>query len=169
MATFVRITPHVILFFVLSACHSNPEKIVEGDLYFKLLDMDMLFDADSTTLSSIENRVHIIDTNSLSGAERELYDAFKFMADNKLLRKPYIRLRSDNGDIRILLLDSTDYNKFTSYRWSDLSKKKQKIRVKAIATEFNYPLHWMNTTEPAYNALKVLSIEQMDGETYWTK
>jgi hypothetical protein len=72
-------------------------------------------------------------------------------------------------DIRILLLDSSDYRQFIKYKWSDLSRNKEKVRVKVIVTEFEYPLFWMKKTETAYNRLKVLSIDKFAGETHWDK
>ena len=103
----MRIIIYIFSIFLICSCDGDREKIVEGDLYFKLFDLERYFDGD-TILLNIENAVRTINRDTLDGEDLELYDAFKFMVDNNLLRRPYIRLRLDNEDIRILMLDTSD-------------------------------------------------------------
>ena len=87
----------------------------------------------------------------------------KFMVDNDLLRKPFIRLRLDNGEIKMLFLDSSDYRKFGQFNYSDLVRDNKKIRVKAKVNE----LHYDSLT--AFNSTKLISVEKRAGKTYWKK
>jgi len=162
----MRLIIYIFSVSIFCSCERDKEKVVEGDLYFKLFDMERYFDAPDSMLASIENGVSRINRDTLNRQDRKIYDAFKFMVDNDLFRRPYVRLRLDNEDIRILLLDSSDYRQFTKYRWPDLSRNKEKVRVKVTVTEFEYPLFWMKKTETAYNGLKVLSIDKVEGETH---
>ena len=164
----MRLILFIISVSIFCSCEGDREKVVEGDLYFKLFDIDRYFDGPSL-LSSIENGVRGVNRDTLNFRDKKVYDAFKFMMDNNLLRKPYVRLMLDNEEIKILLLDSSDYRQFIKYNWVDLSRRKEKVRVKVIVKEFEYPIFLMKKTETAYNALRLLSIDKIEGDTHWTK
>jgi hypothetical protein len=152
---------------ILISCQLDGEETIEADLYFKLFDIERFYDSPDSSLTRIENLVQ--DINNDTGNERkEEFEHFKFMVDNNLLRRHFIWLRMDNGENRILFLDSLEYNKFKNYRWSDLTKEKTKIRIKATVKEFKYP-YYFEETETAYDCVKMLTINKINGETYWTK
>jgi hypothetical protein len=163
---FVKhLTYIVIVFACVISCQSDKEKIVEGDLYFKLFDFERYFDAPESSLVHIENAVKSMGGDTLT--KQDL--AFKYLVEHNLLRKPFIRIRLYNGDNKILLLDSADYSQFVQYKWSDLVRNKEKVRIKVAVREFDYPHFLIDETERAYDGLKVLSVDKVEGETYWKK
>ena len=85
------------------------------------------------------------------------------MVSNNLLRKPFIRIRLDSGDIKMLFLDSSEYRQFKQYHWSDLSREDKKIRIKVSVTVLKYD------SLTAFNTVKILSVDKINGKTYWTK
>lgn len=148
---------------LFNSCQTGDTKTVEGDLYFKLIDFQRIFDAPDSVLTKIETSVRTVKRDTLTGQDQKIYDLLQYMVDNNLLRKPFIRLRLDNGDIRMVFLDSLDYIKFKDYNWSDLSKEDKKVRVKASVTELKYD------SLTAFNSIKILSVDKINGKTYWKK
>jgi hypothetical protein len=148
---------------LLVSCKTDNTRTVEGDLYFKLIDFERFFDAPDSVLTKIESSVRTVNKDTLKGQDKKIYDLLQYMIDNNLLRKPFIRLRFDNSDIKIVFLDSSNFVKFKKYNWSDLSRENKKVRVKVSVTELKFD------TLTAYNSIKLLSVDKIDGKTYWTK
>jgi hypothetical protein len=157
-----------LISILISSCQSDREKTIEGDLYFKLVDIERFFDAPDSTLTAIEHLVKKLNEGNSSEQDRENLTHFKFMVDNGLLREPFIWLKLDNDDNRILFLDSSEYVQFGQYKWSNLSRSNQKVRIKAIVKEFEYPYYFAKTTT-AYKVVRILSVNKIEGMTYWDK
>ncbi|HSH66595.1 MAG TPA: hypothetical protein VLB84_12585, partial [Bacteroidia bacterium] len=111
------------ILIVFCSCRSNSAKTVEGDLYFKLIDFQRFFDAPDSILTKIETSVRTVKKDTLNKKDKKIYDLLKYMMDNELLRKAFIRLRQDDGKISMVFLDSSDYDQFKKYKWSDLSRE----------------------------------------------
>ena len=136
---------------------------MEGDLYFKLIDFQRFFDAPDSVLITIETSVRTVNKDTLTEKDKKIYELIKFMIDNNLLRKPFVRLRKDNGEVNMVFIDSADYERLKHYNHNDLVRENARIRVKAEVSEIRYD------SLTAYEALKVISIDKMDGKTYWKK
>jgi hypothetical protein len=153
---------------IISSCKEEKEKTIEADLYFRLFDIERFYDSPDSSLIKIENLVHEINNDTLDNKRKEEYKHFKFMVANNLLRKQFIWIRMDDGEKKILFLDSLDYNKLKKYNWSDLTKGKRRIRIRTIVREFEYP-YYFEDTETAYDCVKMLTIDKISGETHWEK
>lgn len=160
MKIFLTILTILVL---ISGCHTDNKKIVEGDLYFKLIEFQKFFNAPDSTLTKIETSLRTVNKDSLAEQDKKIYDLLQFMSDNKLLRKPFIKLRQDDGKIFMVFLDADDYKKIKDYNHNDLIRDNKKIRLKAEVSELKYD------SLIAYEALKLISIDKIDGKTYWQK
>ncbi|HEY4799455.1 MAG TPA: hypothetical protein VII99_10305 [Bacteroidia bacterium] len=145
------------------SCRTANNQTIEGDLYFKLIDLQGMYDAPDSVLTKMETYVKTVNTDTLSTQDKKIFWLLKFMVDNNLLRKPFIRLRQDNGEIKMLFLDTSDYKQFSHYKHGDLARDNKKIRVKAQVTEIHYD------SLTAYNSTKLISVDRVDGQTYWKK
>lgn len=165
-----RNTLYIFLGFLLFvSCDSDQEKVVEGDLYFNLFDLEGIIGVSDSVLLLIENGVKEIKRDTLNRRDRNVYDAAKFMVENDLLRKPYVRVRLGNHKVKILLLDSADFKQLKKYHYHDLLKSEEKVRIKVLVKDIEYPLFLMNDTQPAFNGIKVLSVNKIKGKTYGKK
>ena len=158
----------ILTAIIVSSCQSDEKKTIEADLCFRLFDIEKFYDSPDSTLTRIENLVYAINKDTFDSERKEEYKHFKFMVDNNLLRKKYIWIRLDNGENRILFLDSVDYHKFQEYRWSDLTEDGKKIRIKTIVNEFEYP-YYFEDTGTAYDCVKMLTVDKINGKTHWKK
>lgn len=145
------------------ACQSDNKKIIEGDLYFKLIDFQRFYDAPDSILVKIETSVKNVNKDTLTEQDKKIYDLLNFMVDKELLRKPFIRLRQDDGTIRMVFIDSTDYEKIKDYNHNDLVSEDKKVRVRAEVVEIKYD------SLTAYETIKLISIDKIEGKTYWNK
>jgi len=146
-----------------TACQSDNKKIIEGDLYFKLIDFQRFYDGPDSILVKIETSVRNVSKDTLTEQDKKIYDLLKFMVDKRLLRKPFIRLRQDDGTIEMVFIDSTDYKQIKEYNHNDLVSEDKKIRVRAEVIEIKYD------SLTAYKTIKLISIDKIDGKTYWNK
>ena len=128
-----------------------------------LLTFKDFFDAPDSTLIKIETSIKHVNKDSLNTQDKKIYSLLKFISDKKLLRKPFIRLRLNNGEIAIIFLDSIDYVKFQDYNHNDLVRNNKKIRVKAKVDELKYD------SLIAYETVTLISVEKLDSKTYWKK
>lgn len=151
------------ILLTISSCQTNNIKPIEGDLYFKLIDFQRFFDAPDSVLTKIETSLKTVDMDTLTEQDKNNYNLFGFMADKQLLRKPFVRLRLDNGEIVMVFLNSNDYEKIKDYNYSDLVRDNKKIRIKADVSELKYD------SFTAYESTKLISIDRIDGKTYWKK
>jgi len=156
----------ILAFFgilVIVSCKTQDNKTIEGDLYFKLIDFQRFFDAPDSVLTKIETSVRNVNKDTLTEQDKKIYELMKYMLDEQLFRKPFIRLRQDDGKVIMLFLDSTDYNKIKDYSHNDLVRENKRIRIKAEVSELKYD------TLRAFETINFISAEKMDGKTYWTK
>lgn len=151
------------ILLTISSCQRNNIKTVEGDLYFKLIEFQRFFDAPDSVLTKIETSLKTVDKDTLTEQDKKNYNLLLFMADKQLLRKPFVRLRLDNGEIVMVFLNSNDYEKIKDYNYSDLVRDNKKIRIKADVSELKYD------SFTAYESTKLISIDRIDGKTYWKK
>lgn len=151
------------ILLTISSCQTNKIKTVEGDLYFKLIDFQRFFDAPDSVLTKIETSLKTVDMDTLTEQDKKNYNLLGFMADKQLLRNPFVRLRLDNGEIVMVFLNKNDYEKIKDYNYSDLVRDNKKIRIKADVSELKYD------SFTAYESTKLISIDRIDGKTYWKK
>jgi len=151
------------IFICFNSCNRNNKLTIEGDLYFQLFDLERFFDSPDSVLTKIENSVRTVNIDTISEQDKKMYNLLQYMVGNNLLRKPFIRIRLDSGDIKMLFLDSSEYRQFKQYNWSDLSREDKKIRIKVSVTDLKYD------SMTAFNTVKILSVDKIDGKTYWTK
>lgn len=141
------------IFVGLTSC-KREVKTVEGDLYFKLIDPYRVFDAPDSVLKKIETTASLVNEND---------EWLKFMVEKGLLRKPFIRIIDDNGEINIVFLNPTDYEKIKDYNQNELIIGNKKIRVRVEGLDVHHK------SLKVYETSKLIAIEQLDGKTQWKK
>ena len=151
------------LMITMIGCQTEKTRTVEGDLYFKLIDMERFFEAPDSLLTKLETGLHTTNPDTLTAAGKGYYKLLKFMSDRQILRKPFIRLRQDNGVIIMVSLDHSDYQKLRDYRYSDLVKEHKRVRIKAEVLELEHD------SLQIYENIKIISINEVNGKTYWKK
>lgn len=151
------------ILLLINGCKTDDKKTVEGDLYFKLIDFQSHFDAPDSILTKIETDIRTVNKDTLNAQDKKIYDLLQFVSDKKILRKPFVRLRQDNGEIAMVFLDSIDYIKLEDYNHNDLVRDNKRIRVKAEVSELLYD------SLTAYETVKLISVDKLDGKTYWKK
>ena len=159
---YLFVISFVIIIF-LNSCNNKIEKSVEGDLYFKLIELESTYLWPDSILTRIENSSLEKNKDYIKDNKDYFTKYLIFLNNYNLLRKPFIRMRLDNGRIVKLFLDSFDFKKFTKYNWSSLNEESSKVRISVIAKELNYD------TAIVYNAIKFKSINKIRGQTYGSK
>lgn len=148
---------------LINSCKSENSKVIEGDLYFKIIDFPSFFGAPDSLVSKFETEIKTLNVDTLNEKDREEWGLLKFLYDEKLMAKPFIKLRQDNGEISMIYLDSIDYIKLKDYNRNDLLKENKKIRIKAKVSPIQHD------TFHAYINLDSIAIQKIEGKTYWMK
>lgn len=139
------------------------KKIIEGDLYFKLIDFPQFSEVPDSIAKKFKEQLKTMNRDSLSRNERWLSDMVECISEKDLLQKPFIQLKQDNGQILMLFLSGSDYKGIKDYNHHDLLVERKKVRIQVEVEEINCD------TSSVYNVLKLLSAEKMDGQTFWKK
>lgn len=152
----------MIIIFHLCSCQSDNTKTVEGDLYFKQIELENFFEYPDSILAKIEKSERAAN-KALNEQDRYLSTILNLLVDKNLLRKPFIRIRFDNGVIHKIYMDSSEYRQFQKYSLSDLSRDAKKIRNKAKVIELK------SDSLSVLNSLKIISVAKIDGTTFSSK
>ncbi len=98
--------------FVFISCNKKRETI-EGDLYFKFIDF-AVFKAPDCAVVNFEKEIWKVDTGRLNNQDKRYYILMQHMSRQKLLCKPFIRVRRDNGEIVMLFLSKSEYTQLNN-------------------------------------------------------
>jgi len=154
-----------VLMIILASGSFQQQKVItiEGDLYFKLIDF-RFFEGPDSFLDQFEDEISSVSLDTLLGEEKKLYQLLKFMGKENLLRKPFFLLRLDNKEIARVFLDSMEYRQIKGFNHMDLSNKNRRVRIKAMVSKIENSDSLM-----FYQTIKLLSVKEIRGKTYWDK
>ena len=156
-------------FFILTilicfiSCQTEKTKTIEGDLYFKLIKFPSFHEAPDSLVQKIETDIENVNEDTIDNQNMKINDYLKFLSKERLLRNPYLQLRKDNGEIVTVYLEKISYDKLKNYDYNKLISENKKVRLKAEVTELKFD------TLKIYKAINVISVEKIDGKTYWNK
>lgn len=158
----------IVLYILIStslllSCTTEKHVLIEGDLYFKIINYPTFYGAPDSLIFKFVRELETVNKYSLKEQDKEQWNLLKFMYEKKLMEKPYINLKQDNGEIAMLYLDSIDFDKLKNYNHHDLLRENKKIRIITKALPVKYE-SWN-----AYENLNIISIKKIDGETEWMK
>lgn len=145
--------------FGLTLSCDSPKQAIEGELYFKLITL--LPNKGLTNEESIKVERYLKENQaSHNPQEQELHQFYARLKKNNLLRSPNIRLKTIDNKVNEVFLTSEQYKKLEGYSLDALNKrgKKVKLRLEAIAID-----------SALFSCEKIISIEEVDGQTPWSK
>ncbi|MNK00582.1 hypothetical protein D3C87_183680 [compost metagenome] len=151
-----------IVIICFSSCKTDKIKL-EGDLYFKLIDLPQFFAAPDSILAKIESGINPFNNRTVAMQKRKDNELLQFMVKRKLLRKAFIRLRQDNGEVKLVFLNPADYENIRYYNQDELLNDGKKIRLSLEVAELR------SDSMHAYEVLRLISIKKVEGITYWKK
>ena len=158
----IRFLTLTILFFFIS-CQTDKTTTIEGDLYFKLIKFPSFHEASDSLIQKIETDIKNVNENKMDKQNKITNDYLKFLSKEKLLKNPYVSLRKDNGEIVTVYLDKINYDQLKKYDYNKLISENKKVRIKAEVTELKFD------TLKIYKVDGKISVEKLDGKTYWKK
>jgi hypothetical protein len=136
---------------------------IEGDLYFQMVDFFNFYGASDSMITSIENQVSSIDFDTISDNEKKAYELIKYAIDQDLLTKPYVRIKTTNGENIMLYMESKNYQQFDSLRCFKLRQEGMKIHIIAETKDISYQ------DIKAYKLHKLIVYKKIQGETICRK
>jgi hypothetical protein len=153
----------VAMVLAMYGCQTNQTTIIEGDLYFKLVDLPSLYEVSDSIATKLETSIRTVKKDSLRTLDRNVYNQLQFLDDNQLLRKPFIRLRQNDGTILLVFVEPSDYEKLRKYHHEDLVRTHKKVSIRAAVETFK------SNTLSVYKTSQPITVQETDGITYWTK
>ena len=136
------------------------EKIIEGELFFKLVDFGTYYGAEEENIAKVEKVLDSLkQVKNLNKNSKVILDYFELLERNNLLRSPYIFIKNDSIIKRVFLSENA-YERFKHFKNSDLLKSGEKVEVKLKANEIEENLYFSNT---------ILKVDVVKGKTQWKK
>ena len=68
------------IILVITSCKSKEKNIIDGDLYFKLVDFPNFFDASNITLAKFESELNTINKDTLNNKDKQVYKFLQYLS-----------------------------------------------------------------------------------------
>jgi hypothetical protein len=147
-----------LITMAIYSCSSGKEKVIEGDLCFKRIDLYCIFDWPDSTLTKFEHEMLQVNSDTFNRNDKDFSDLIKYAINKKLTRQPYVWIIIEGKEFR-MFLDRQGYDKLENYKWFELTNDHKKIHIKAVAYNVSFK------DLKAVRCTKLLDIEEIDGET----
>ncbi|MFV9549789.1 hypothetical protein [Algibacter sp. PT7-4] len=149
------------LFLILTIFSCERKEITKADLSFKLISFSSFYGAEPEQLEKFEKIFDGIRKNPIAKKQdKELDDFFVRLNDKGLLTSPYINLRIGNDSTLVVYLSETEYKKVKDFNHNDLQKRNKKVELELEIVKKDVDIYY---TE------RILSVNEVDGKTYWKK
>ena len=149
----------LILVSIFSSC-SNKKQEVQGDLYFKLIDIGSFYKSDDETFAKFEKSLDSLRlSKNISPDELEVIRIFDLLKKKGLLKSPWINLKTESKIIKIFLTQK-EYNKIEKFKRNQLLENNKKVELKILVEELDNGIYYSN---------EILEFKKVDGKTHWRK
>ena len=139
---------------------SKKEITIEGDLYFKLIEVGSYYGAENSTIEKMEKSIDSIrHSSSPDQCELDLINAIDVLKENGLIKAPWINVKTETSIERIYLSDK-EYEKVRNFDRNKLITENKKVQLEIKVVELDSGLYYSE------NIAKMILV---DGKTYWRK
>jgi len=152
----------IIIFGILLTSCSESEVLIEGDLYFKLIDFGNFYEVDEEKINEFKlklDSLRLDDDPSHQKMNSEFIGYYDKLDKYGLSRSPYIFVKNDTI-VRRVFLSEEAYNPLKEHSRKALLKKGKKVRLTIRAEELEKGLYYSD---------KIDEIDVLDGKTEWKK
>lgn len=145
-------------FFFISC--SPKDRIMEGDLAFKSVEVFNYYNLDQNNINKWENILDSIrQIKAPNSIDLDLLEYFDNLKKYKVITSPWVRVKF-NDSVRIVYFDESDYKLLKPYVSHDLENNNKKVTLK-----MNIEVR----DESIYYCKQLLSIKKSKGQTYTSK
>jgi hypothetical protein len=149
------------LFLILTIFSCGQKEITKADLSFKLISWGSFYGAEPEQIEKFEKLFDSIRKNpNAQKQDKELDNFFLRLKEKGLFTSPYINLRIGNDSTLVVYLSETEYEKVKDFNHNDLQKRNKKVELE---------LEIVKKDVDIYYAERILSLNEVDGKTYWKK
>ena len=149
----------VVIGIIVLSC-SNKEIELQGDLYFKLIDIGSFYGADDQSIEKFERSLDSLQRiNALDEDELEFIRVLDALKANDLIKAPWINLKTET-DIERIYLSEKEYEKLKGFDRNELISNDKKVELKIVVVEIDSGIYYSD---------KIAEINLIDGKTYWRK
>ncbi|WP_369752149.1 hypothetical protein AB3G34_08580 [Flavobacterium sp. WC2409] len=149
----------LIVLFIFISC-SPKDRIMEGDLAFKSVEVFNYYNLDQKNINKWENILDSIrQIKDPSRNDLDLLEYFDNLKKYKVIDSPWVRVMF-NDSVKIVYFDEADYKLLKPYVSHDLVNNNRKVTLK-----MNIEVR----DESIYYCKQLLSIKKSKGKTYTSK
>ncbi|WP_299102512.1 hypothetical protein [uncultured Winogradskyella sp.] len=149
----------IILILTIISCEQK--ETTKADLSFKLISWGSFYGAEPEQIEKFEKIFDSINKNPNSRKQdKELNDFFLRLKDNGLFTSPYINLRIGTDSTLVVYLSESEYKKVKDFNHNDLLKRNKKVELELDIIKKDIDI---------YYAERIISVNEVDGQTYWKK
>ena len=164
-----RILFTLLVFTLFSFRGLSQNVTIQGNIYIKLIDVHNIVDLlPSTVIDKINETIANPNYDKeISKSERDAYDYYKFLLENKWMGKPHFKLKLETGKIINVFTNEVEYLKLKN-KLEHFDRYEEQINVKfegvKKADDF-----FKELDEDIYYAEKITSVDKILGVTDWKK
>jgi len=137
-----------------------------GELYFKLINFDTFYEADSSAfeeLSQYLDSLKSMHKDSLTNGDKEVIDIYDGLIEKGLIDKPSFHLKLDSVTTYIVYVDTTEYKKIEKFNRQELKNENKKVIIGLTGEIVNLGIL------RAIDCKTIDRVDKVDGKTDWSK
>ena len=149
------------LFLTLTFFCCKQKEITKADLSFKLISWGSFYGAEPEVIDKFEKIIDSINQNPNSKKlDDKLDDFFLRLKEKGLLTSPYINIRIGNDSSMVVYLTESEYKKVKNFNHNDLLNRNKKIELELEIEKKDVDIFYSE---------RIISVNEVDGQTYWKK
>ncbi|RKS02895.1 hypothetical protein [Flavobacterium sp. 102] len=149
------------LFLIIFVQCQKSEKVVSGDLYFKLVNPGSFYGFSESDVREIDFKMGQLHTKSeLSKEEKKFLDLYDKLKRHNLLNSPCINLKNSSDSIITIYISEKENKRLLNFNLQELLAHKKKVKVQIKVNEIE---------ENMFCSKEIISAKLVEGETYWKK
>ena len=147
-----------IILFCASCTQLKSNKMYEGEVYIKLIDIGSLYGAPKEMVEKVKHAT-AKDNTITEGKKDEIRGYFKLLIKHDLLEKSYFKMKLFEREIVNVFVNETNYLKIKPLI-DNLNRDEEKIKVKFRGDKKEKDIYFAN---------EIISINKVKGKTDWKK
>ncbi|GAB1856943.1 hypothetical protein MHTCC0001_17790 [Flavobacteriaceae bacterium MHTCC 0001] len=163
----------ITLLLTIISCKEgkNHNKVIEGTLYIKLIDVNnILYGLSDEDIEKFKNGIYNNGDDGGIVADRKFIEYHKILIDNNIVKEPHFKLKIKDGKIINVYTNEVEYKKLSKHL-DNFDREKEKIIIKFEGTKISDGVEDPDNifNQPIYTAKNIVSVNVQKGQTDWDK
>ena len=142
MKNILLITTIILLSCNKKEATDNQFKILDGEIYFKLIDLNSLYNKGEDKIKEFKSTIDSLGKTKMNNDEKAYYKYYHFLFENDLIDKPMFLLKNEQNRNFRIFCDSNIYKTKIEPLIHKIDKSEKSIRILLQAVKIENDLYF---------------------------